>query len=42
MSYTPDEYLALECELIVALEAAKVSIENVDIQIAFLPPDSLR
>lgn len=41
MSYTPGDLCALEAELIVALEAAKVSIENVDIQIAFLPPENL-
>lgn len=37
--YSPDEYLCLEAELIVACDAAKAAIEDVDIAIAFLPPE---
>ena len=39
MSYNPGELVALEAELIMALEYAKAMVENVDIQIAFLPPE---
>lgn len=34
-----DTYIALEAELIVACEYAKVCIENVDIAIAFIPEE---
>lgn len=35
-----DDLLVLECELIVALEYARAAIEAVDVQIAFLPPET--
>lgn len=39
MSYDAGELVALEAELIVACEYAKVCIENVTVQAAFLPPE---
>ena len=39
MSYTPGEFAVIEASYIVAVEAARLALEGVDVQIAFLPPE---